>query len=156
MEMHIGLSEQVRQEISDGLAQYFADLYATYLKTQNFHWNLRGTEFYSLHLLFDKQYHELEEEIDEVAERIRSLGYYVNASFTGFQQLTRIKDEEKVLTIKDMLQHLISAHEMTCRNGRSLCALADKENDAGTVDMLGRRLAGHEKMIWMLRSSLGL
>jgi len=153
MERHLGLTEQNCQEISKGLSHFLADVYTTYLKTQNFHWNLSGREFYSLHLLFEKQYQELAEETDEVAERIRALGFYVEASFTSFKQLTHIKEEENVLTIKDMLHRLIAAHEMICRHGRNVSRLAEKGEDVATVDMLGRRIAAHEKMIWMLRSS---
>jgi starvation-inducible DNA-binding protein len=154
MEMHAGIGEQYRQEISEGLARFLADLYATYLKTQNYHWNLTGGAFYSLHLLFEKQYEDLAEAVDEVAERIRALGFYVDASFSAFREKTRIPDDSKILVINEMLQQLISAHEMVCRHGRTVVRLAEKGEDAGTVDLLGRRLASHEKMIWMLRSSL--
>lgn len=151
--MNIGLSRQNRQEICEGLSRYLADVYATYLKTQNFHWNLTGKEFYSLHLLFEKHYEELAGECDEVAERMRALGFYVEASFSAFKEMTTIKDEGQVLTIPEMLTHLIGAHETVCRHGRNILRLAESQQDAGTVDMLGRRVGAHEKMIWMLRSS---
>jgi starvation-inducible DNA-binding protein len=153
MDLNIGISQQSRQEISEGLSRLLADIYATYLKTQNFHWNLSGREFYSLHLLFEKQYEELAEEVDAVAERVRALGFYVEASFTAFKEMTRIPDEGKILTINEMLQHLILAHEMVCRHGRQVVKVAEKAEDAGTVDLLGKSIGAHEKMIWMLRSS---
>lgn len=151
--MNIGLSRQHRQEVCEGLSRLLADVYATYLKSQNFHWNLSGKEFYSLHLLFEKHYEALAEECDEIAERMRALGFYVEASFSAFKEMTNIKDEGQVLVIPEMLTHLISAHETVCRHGRNLSKLAERAEDAGTVDMLGKLIREHEKMIWMLRSS---
>ena len=152
--MNTGMSEQNRQAVGDSLARLLADTYAVYLKTQNFHWNVTGPEFFSLHLLFEKQYLELAEQIDEMAERIRALGFFVDASFGGFKLLTSIKEEDKLLTAKDMLHHLVASHETVVRHARTLSALAEKENDPATVDLLGRRIGGHEKMAWMLRSQL--
>ena len=152
MEPHTSTKMKHSQKVSEELAHFLADTYALYLKTQNFHWNVRGAEFYALHLLFEKQYEELAEAIDEIAERIRALGFYVDASFSGFKQLTQIKDEEKVLTAQDMLHHLANAHEVTIRHGRSLLEIAERESDGATVDLLGRRLGAHEKILWMLRS----
>jgi starvation-inducible DNA-binding protein len=154
MEYHVGISEQNRQAISDGLARFLADTYALYLKTQNFHWNLTGPEFYSLHLLFEKQYEEMAEAVDEIAERIRALGFYVDASFGAFQRLTMIKPEDKLLTVRDMLLSLIEGHEILIRHGRKVASIGDEEGDFATVDMLGRRLGAHEKMAWMLRSQI--
>lgn len=154
MELHIGLSEKHRQEICLGLGRVHADTYAVYLKTQNFHWNLTGPEFYSLHLLFEKQYEEMAEAIDEIAERIRALGFYVEGSFSGLKRITGIKEEDKVLSIKEMLFSLIEAHESLISQARKVAELADEQQDFATVDMLGRRLGAHEKFAWMLRSQL--
>ena len=154
MELNIGISEPSRAAISEGLARFLADTYALYLKTQNFHWNVRGPEFYSLHLLFEKQYEELAEAVDEIAERIRALGFYVDASFSGFQNKTSVKEETRVLTSKDMLKELIEGHEVLIRGVRKVAEIGDKDGDFATVDMIGRRLGAHEKMAWFLRSQL--
>ena len=152
--MHIELSEQTRQVIVEGLSRFLADAYAMYVKTQNFHWNIHGPEFYSLHLLFEKQYEEIGEELDEIAERIRALGFFVDASFSAFKKLTLVKDEEKILSVRDMLLSLIEGHEVLIRHGRHVAQLTDQEGDFATVDMLGRMLGAHEKMCWMLRAQL--
>lgn len=154
MEVNIGIAEPSRVSISAGLSRMLSDTYALYLKTQNFHWNVRGHEFYSLHLLFEKQYQEMAEAVDEIAERIRALGYFVEASFTAFQRLAAVKEEEKVLIAKDMLQSLIEGHEALIRGARKVATVADQEGDFATVDMIGRRLGAHEKMAWFLRSNL--
>src|SRR5580700_1192133 len=151
MEPNVALSEQNRSAISDGLSRLLAEVYTLYLKTQNFHWNVRGAEFYSLHLLFEKQYQEMAEEIDEVAERVRALGFFVDASFSGFSELSSIKSEEKVLNAKEMLSSLIAGHETYIRESRRVAEIADRELDFATVDLLSRRIGAHEKMAWFLR-----
>jgi starvation-inducible DNA-binding protein len=148
------VTDKNRLSVVEGLARLLADTYALYIRTQNFHWNVVGPEFYSLHLLFEHQYKELAEAIDEIAERVRALGLYVDASFVGFKRLTAIEDEEKVLTSKEMLHHLFRAHEVVIRHARDLCYSADRARDAATVDLMGRRLNAHEKMAWMLKSQL--
>lgn len=154
MELDIGLKEQERSAIGGALSKWLADLYTLYVKTQNFHWNVTGPEFYSLHLLFEKQYEELAEEIDEVAERVRSLGYFVDASLGSFKEITSIPEDDRVHAKTEMVNQLILGHEIVIREGRKLSVLADKHDDAGTVDMVGRRVGGHEKMAWMLRSQI--
>jgi starvation-inducible DNA-binding protein len=154
MQMNIGMNDKSRQEVGDALARLLADTYGIYLKTQNFHWNLSGSEFYSLHILFEKQYQELAEAIDEIAERIRALGFYVDASFTGFLKLASIKDSEQIIPIREMLVYLLQGHEIIIRELRQLSSLAEKQNDPATVDLCGRRLNVHEKFAWMLRSQL--
>lgn len=155
MEYNNGLSETVRQALSDGLFRVLADTYALYLKTQNFHWNVKGgPDFFGLHLLFEKQYEELAEATDEIAERIRALGFFVDASFSSFKETTSVREETKVLNVKEMLTSLIEGHEAMIRNARKVAEIGDKDKDFATVDMLGRRLGAHEKMVWFLRSSL--
>jgi starvation-inducible DNA-binding protein len=148
------MTDHNRQAISDVLARLLADTYAVYLKTQNFHWNITGPEFFSLHILFEKQYTELSVAIDEIAERIRALGFYVEGSFEAFKKMSSIKDSDKVLSARDMIQLLLDGHEVLIRHARHLSALAEKENDPATVDLMGRRLNVHEKFAWMLRSQL--
>jgi starvation-inducible DNA-binding protein len=154
MEYNTGMAEQSRLAISEGLSRVLAETYALYLKTQNFHWNVRGPEFYSLHLLFEKQYQEMAESVDEIAERIRALGFFVDATFSGFADLSSIKEEEKVLIANEMLASLIQGHEALIRHGRKVAEVADRDGDFATVDMLGRYLGAHEKMAWMLRSQI--
>lgn len=155
MEVNIGIPEPTRSTISDGLARVLAESYALYLKTQNFHWNVRGAEFFSLHLLFEKQYLEMAEEVDEVAERVRALGFFVDASFSAFAEQSSIKEETKVLSAEEMVGSLVMGHELWARNARKVAEVADREMDFATVDMLGRRIGAHEKMAWFLRSHLG-
>jgi starvation-inducible DNA-binding protein len=154
MEYHTGMTEKNRQQVGDALARLLAETYAIYLKTQHFHWNVTGPEFFSLHLLFEKQYNELAEAIDEIAERIRALGFYVDGTFSGFKELSSIKDDDKVLVSKEMVHKLALGHEVVIRHARQLAALAEREHDPATVDLMGRRLNAHEKFYWMLRSHL--
>lgn len=152
MEVHTGLTDVARSRVSEDLMTLLADTYALYLKTQNFHWNVTGHEFFSLHVLFQKQYEELAENIDEVAERIRALGLYVEASFSSFKEHTAISEETKTKTAKEMIQELVFCHEIVIRSSRNLSEIAEGEKDAATVDLLGRKLNMHEKQAWMLRS----
>ena len=115
---------------------------------------MRGPEFFSLHLLFEKQYEELAEAVDEIAERIRALGFYVDACFSSFREATSIKDENKVLNTREMLTSLVEGHEAMIRNARKVAEIGDKDGDFASVDMLGRHLGAHEKMVWMLRSQI--
>ena len=154
MKINTGITEANRKKISEGLSGVLADTYALYLKTQNFHWNVQGPQFYALHLLFEKQYQELAEATDEIAERIRALGYHVDASFSSFLRQTAVDEEKKVPGSKAMLQNLVAGHETMIRGSRKVAEMCDKEGDFATVDMLGRRLGAHEKMAWFLRSHL--
>lgn len=154
MEMNAGMSEKNRQLVGDALAKLLADTYSLYLKTQNFHWNVTGLEFYSLHLLFEKQFNSLNEEIDEIAERIRALGFFVDASLGGFKKLTSVSDEHLIMPAREMIDHLLRGHETWLRHARTLSTLAEKENDPATVDLLGKSIREHEKSAWMLRSQL--
>ena len=154
MEIQIGLTDESRSRVAEDLATLLADTYALYLKTQNFHWNVMGAEFYSLHILFEKQYTELAENIDEVAERIRALGLFVEGSFSAFKERTAIADESKMRGAKEMVAELVRGHEIVIRSARNLSLVAEDEKDAATVDLLGRKLNMHEKMAWMLRSQL--
>ncbi len=154
MELNIGIHEKPRALICEGLQKFLANTYAVYLKTQNFHWNIVSPGFYSLHILLESQYEELAKATDEIAERIRALGFFVEASFTSFKTISSIPDEEKVLTSVEMLKHLIQAHETLIRHARTLADLIEKEKDVASNDMLGRLVGMHEKMTWMLRSHL--
>ncbi|HKZ00538.1 MAG TPA: Dps family protein [Rhabdochlamydiaceae bacterium] len=154
MEYNTGLSKASRKAIADGLTVLLADTYALYLKTQNFHWNLKGADFFSLHLLFEKQYSKMAEAIDEIAERIRILDMMAIGSFGALKKNTTIKDEDKSLNIKDMIKELLEGHETLIRGARKLAELADKNVDFASMDLIGRMIGTHEKFAWMLRSSL--
>ena len=152
--MDTGLSQTSRENVRGALIKLLADTYAVYIKTQKLHWNVVGREFYSLHILLEKQYEDLAEVIDETAERIRALGFTVQATFSHFKQSTSIPEEAEDISTTDMIKLLIESHDTILRNGRHLSILAEKEKDYATVDMMGKRLAMHEKFAWMLRSSV--
>lgn len=155
MELNLSLSKSTREDICQSLFVLLADTYAVYLKTQNFHWNLKGPGFYSMHLLLEKQYEEIAEAIDEIAERIRALGSYVHASFEFFKKNTSIQDEHELVGKEEALSRLVQDHETIIRHARLLCTKADKEADTATADLLTKRLSIHEQYVWMLRSELG-
>jgi len=152
--MHLGLTKQALSEISSSLSGILADTYALYLKTQNFHWNLQGMHFFALHLLFEKQYEEMADAVDEIAERIRSLGCYVDGSFTGFKKMTSIPEAKKGISDKKMLQALLDGHERLSFVMRSLIPHFQSLKDEASADLLIKRLGIHEKMAWMLRAHL--
>jgi starvation-inducible DNA-binding protein len=153
MKMKTGMTDAGRKKIADELCHYLADSYAVYLKTQNFHWNVRGPHFFALHLLFEKQYEEMAGAADEIAERIVALGFYVDATFSAFQKCC-IKEVKKSIPPKKMIEQLVSDHEAVIRCAREIATLAEEEKDQATVDLMARRLGSHEKMAWMLRSHL--
>jgi starvation-inducible DNA-binding protein len=154
MELKLGMNETERASISGALAKVLADTYLLYLKTQNFHWNVTGPEFFSLHLLFEKQYEELSGAVDEIAERIRALGFYVEATTEAFRKLSSIKEGSKILPQFEMIKELVDGHETLIREERHLADLAEKHGDQATVDLMARRLGVHEKAAWFLRSHL--
>jgi len=152
MEIHIALNESVRQQLAQHLSLILADTYVLYAKTQNFHWNIQDHRFYSLHLLLEKQYEELSEAIDEIAERIRMLGERSPGSLQQFINKSSLKESEEDMGGDEMLQDLLNDHETLCRYIRERIALASKLGDEGTADLLIHRLRAHEKTAWMLRS----
>ena len=154
MEVEIGIEKKACEEVAETLSRFLADTYALYLKTQNFHWNLVGPEFISLHLLFEKQYEDMADGVDEIAERIRSLGIYVQASFSAFQKKASIPESNHKISSKQMLKELLDGHEAICRLGRPLITRTQELHDDITADLVIRRMAFHEKAAWMLRSHL--
>ena len=153
MKIKSGMTDKGREKIADELRHFLGDSYSIYLKTQNFHWNVRGPYFFALHLLFEKQYEEMAEAADEIAERIVALGFFVDASFSAFQKCC-IKEQKKYIPAKKMLHQLVLDHEALIRCGRDIATMAEDEKDQATVDLMARRLGSHEKMAWMLRSHL--
>ena len=150
----IGISEKDRRKIADGLSRLLADSYTLYLKTHNFHWNVTGPMFQTLHLMFMTQYTEEWNALDLIAERIRALGYPAPGTYREFSKLASIKEIEGVPKAMDMVRHLVSAQEATARTARRLFPLVEKANDQPTADLLTQRLEVHEKTAWMLRSLL--
>jgi starvation-inducible DNA-binding protein len=154
MKIDIGISEEQRAEIADGLARLLADSYTLYLKTHNFHWNVKGPMFQTLHLMFEEQYNELATAVDEIAERIRALGFPAPGSYRQFAELTSVPEENGVPSAEEMIRQLVADQETVARTARSLVSLVDAAEDEPTADLLTQRMQVHEKTAWMLRSLL--
>jgi len=154
MKIDIGIAETDRKDIADGLSRMLADSFALYLKTHNFHWNVTGPMFNTLHVMFMDQYTELWNALDEIAERIRALGHNAPGSFGQYAALTSIKEESGVPKAEDMIRQLVEGHETVARTARAVFPAAEKGGDESTLDMLTQRLQIHEKTAWMLRSLL--
>jgi starvation-inducible DNA-binding protein len=154
MEINIGISEKDRKEICKGLSKLLADTYSLYLKTHNFHWNVKGPMFESLHLMFEKQYRELAEAVDLIAERIRALGFPAPGTYREFLKLTSIPEETGVPTSESMIRLLVEGQETVTRTARSIFEVVDRSKDEPTADLLTQRMQIHEKTAWMLRSLL--
>jgi starvation-inducible DNA-binding protein len=152
--INIGLSEQDRHAIADGLSRMLADTYTLYLKTHNFHWNVTGPMFQTLHLMFMTQYTEIWNAVDLVAERIRALGYPAPGSYKQFAALTSIKESDGVPNAKEMIRQLVEGQEAVVRTAREVLPIAENAGDQPTVDLLSARMEVHEKNAWMLRSLL--
>ncbi len=155
MKVEIGIEEKNRKQIVEGLSKLLADSYILYLKTHNFHWNVEGPMFNTLHLMFMDQYTELWNALDLIAERIRALGSYAPASYKKYSQLSSIPESnEEEVPAREMIQQLLSGHEAVVKTARSVVPTADAGHDEATVDLLTQRLQIHEKTAWMLRSLL--
>jgi starvation-inducible DNA-binding protein len=153
-EINIGIGADERKEIADGLSRLLADTYTLYLKTHNFHWNVTGPMFQTLHLMFETQYNELALAVDLVAERIRALGFPAPGSYREFGKLASIAEAEGVTDAKAMIRELVEGQEAVIRTARSVFPAAEKVNDQPTADLLTQRMQVHEKTAWMLRSLL--
>jgi starvation-inducible DNA-binding protein len=154
MAIDIGITEKDRKKIVAGLSKMLADSYILYLKTHNFHWNVTGPMFQTLHVMFMGQYTELWNALDPIAERIRSLGFPAPGSYKKFVSLSSIKEEEGTPTATDMIKQLIAGQEAVARTAREAFKIADAANDQPTADLLTQRMEIHEKNAWMLRSLL--
>ena len=150
----IGISEKDRKAIAAGLSKLLADSFTLYLMTHNFHWNVTGPMFNSLHVMFMGQYTEQWNALDIIAERIRALGFPAPGTYKEFVKLASIKEVEGVPKANDMIRHLVSAQEATARTARKLFPVVDAANDQPTADVLTQRIDIHEKTAWMLRSLL--
>jgi starvation-inducible DNA-binding protein len=143
-----------RREVAEGLSHVLADTYTLYLKTHNFHWNVTGPMFRTLHVMFEEQYRELWEAGDEIAERIRALGFPAPGSYKKFAELTYLQEAEGVTPAAEMVRQLVGDHEVAARTARWALSVARSASDAPSEDLLTRRLTAHEKAGWMLRSLL--
>lgn len=152
MQINIGIQEKDRVDICKGLSKVLADTYTLYLKTHNFHWNVTGPMFQTLHLMFEDQYSEMATAVDAIAERIRSLGTYAPGSYKEFSNLSSVQEADGVPEAKDMVRQLVEGHEAVIRTAREVFPIAEKGNDEATVDLLTQRIQLHEKTAWMLRS----
>ncbi len=153
--IHIGLSADDRGAIAGGLSRLLADTYTLYLTTHNFHWNVTGPMFNSLHAMFMAQYTELWNAVDPIAERIRSLGHPAPGSYAQYAQLASVPDAPAVPPrAMAMVKILVDGHEAVARTARAVFPLADKAGDEPTADLLTQRLTVHEQQAWMLRSLL--
>lgn len=151
-EINIGISEKDRKSVCKGLGKLLADSYLLYLKTQNYHWNVTGPMFQSLHILFEGQYQEQAKAIDEVAERIRALGEFAPGSFAAFSKVTSIKEETQIPSAEEMIHSLVQGNEAVVTTAREIVSLADGCEDDVTSDLMIERMQVHEKNAWMLRS----
>jgi starvation-inducible DNA-binding protein len=150
----IGIQESDRKAIAEGLSRLLADTYTLYLKTHNFHWNVTGPMFQTLHLMFETQYNELALAVDLIAERIRALGYPAPGTYAEYSKLSSIKEEAGVPKAEDMIRQLVAGQEAVVRTARSIFPTVEKANDEPTADLLTQRMQIHEKTAWMLRSLL--
>ena len=150
----IGISERDRRKLSEGLSKLLADTYTLYLKTHNYHWNVTGPMFQTLHLMFETHYNELALAVDLIAERIRALGHVAPASYRAFSKLSTIREEDGVPAATAMIRNLVKGHEAVAKTARQIFEMADAANDQPTADLLTQRLQIHEKTAWMLRSLL--
>jgi starvation-inducible DNA-binding protein len=150
----IGIKDKDRKAIANGLSRLLADTYTLYLKTHNFHWNVTGPMFQTLHLMFETQYNELALAVDQIAERIRALGYPAPGTYADYAKLSSIRETPGVPKAEKMIELLVEGQEAVARTARSVFPVVDKVNDEPTADLLTQRMQVHEKTAWMLRSLL--
>ena len=154
MDINIGMKESERRAVADKLSRLLADSYTLYLKTHNYHWNVTGPMFQTLHLLFETQYTELATAVDGIAERIRALGERAPGSYRDFAKLSTVKDAEGVPKAEDMIRELAADHETVSRTAMEVFKEAGKYGDEATISLVTARLEVHQKAAWMLRAHL--
>jgi starvation-inducible DNA-binding protein len=150
----IGIDEKARSEIAEGLSHLLADTYTLYLQTHNYHWNVTGPMFQTLHLMFETQYNELATAVDLIAERIRALGFPAPGTYAEFTRLSSIQESTGVPNAQEMIRTLVLGQEAVVRTARSIFPVVEKASDEPTADLLTQRMQIHEKTAWMLRSLL--
>ncbi|MEX0685248.1 MAG: Dps family protein [Balneolales bacterium] len=154
LEVNIGISDKHRDEISDALSNLLADTYTLYLKSQNYHWNVTGPQFHSLHEMFEEHYTELAEAVDTIAERIRALGHFAPGTLNQFSEMSSIAEEYEVPDSMEMVNRLVIAHEQVILTARKVASISNAAEDETTLDLATERLKFHSKVAWMLRSHL--
>lgn len=154
MEIDIGIKEADRKKVADQLQILFADTYNLYYKTHAYHWNVTGPRFQPLHDIFETQYNELWTATDEIAERIRSLGFYAPAGYHEISSRTTIEEEQGVPSADDMIANLVKGHEAVSRTAKKVLQAAEQAGDTATDDLVSPRVTYHEKTAWMLRAML--
>jgi starvation-inducible DNA-binding protein len=154
MDVNIGISNEDRQKIAEGLSGLLADSYMVYLKTHNYHWNVTGQLFHSLHGMFEEQYTELAAAIDDIAERIRAIGFRAPGSFREYAKITSIKEDSDQPDALEMVRRLAVDNETILRTARSILPACEKAGDEASIDLITERLDVHSKTAWMLRSHL--
>lgn len=152
--INIGIEQEAREEIGEGLSRLLADTYTLYLQTHNFHWNVTGPFFQQLHVLFEEHYTELAVAVDDIAERIRALGVLSPGTYQEFVELSSIKEVKGDISAEKMLEILVESHETVVRTARKVLETAQKADDESSASLVGDRLVVHEKTAWMLRSHL--
>lgn len=152
--LDIGIDEATRAEIAHGLSRLLADSYTLYLKTHNFHWNVTGPMFQTLHDMFEVQYTELAQAVDQIAERIRSLGFAAPGSYSKFAELTSVPEETGRPDSEEMIAQLVAGQQAVVRTAREVFPVVDQAGDEPSADLLTQRMQVHEKTAWMLRSML--
>ncbi|MCC5934359.1 MAG: DNA starvation/stationary phase protection protein [Candidatus Cyclonatronum sp.] len=152
MDIHIGITEENRKAIAEGLSALLSDSYMLYLKTHNYHWNVTGPHFHSLHQMFEEQYTELATAIDEIAERIRALGEFAPGTFMAYSKMAKVKEEEGVPEALEMVRNLLEANEQVISTARAALPACEEGDDEASLDLLTQRLQVHSKTAWMLRS----
>jgi starvation-inducible DNA-binding protein len=150
----IGINEKDRAQIAQGLSKLLADTYTLYLQTHNFHWNVTGPMFNTLHLMFEAQYTELSAAVDLIAERIRALGFPAPGGYSAYSKLSSIQEVDGVPSAEEMIRTLVKGQEAVVRTAREVFPTVEKANDEPSADLLTQRMQVHEKTAWMLRSLL--
>lgn len=150
----IGIDAEGRKRITDGLSELLADTYTLYLKTHNYHWNVTGPLFATLHTMFEVQYTELATAVDQIAERIRALGEPAPGTYREFARLSSIVEDDDQPSAEEMMQRLVAGQETVVRTARAVFPVADEAGDEPTADLLTQRMQVHEKTAWMLRSMM--
>ena len=152
--VNIGIEESDRATIAEGLSRLLADTYSLYLKTHYFHWNVTGPMFHSLHQMFEEEYVELSQAVDDIAERIRTLGAVAPGSYSQFTELSSVPETREVPTAQEMVRLLVEGNETVVRTARSVFPAAERAGDEATADLVTERMRTHEKTAWMLRSMI--
>lgn len=153
--INIGISDKDRENISKGLSRVLAESFLLYVKTHNYHWNVKGPMFQTLHVMFEEQYTELWTAMDAIAERIRSLGFPAPGTLKEYLALATIKELDGVPSAEEMIRDVLAGSETVSRLSREVMAIADAAGDDSTADLLTQRMQVHEKNAWMLRSLIG-